>query len=332
FPHGELADPAPPYQHRRVAVEVRRGEERRPRILDQRLLVGLRRYPEHDHVRVALTGDGIDGVRARVAKEHKGLPADLVDRVFTRSGPDRDVRHAQGQLVYVREPGPARSCRHLSSVGVARPIRTMRARSPRSAPRPRRSGPRRRPTRRPATGSPAAGRATRPRWPPRPGHRTGHPRRPRRRPTRARLLVPAGPPARPAPGRGHARPGRGRTPARPGHPLRRRPTGGPAPRATPGRSGPAPPARPPRSRRPGAATPGSKSQSAAQAPDDHSGPGGGGAQAWSTASSSISMRIWLETTSPPPSSGRFQVKPQSSRSMVPAAVKTARWPPQGSAV
>ena len=28
------------------------------------------------------------------------------------------------------------------------------------------------------------------------------------------------------------------------------------------------------------------------------------------------MRIWLETTSPPPSSGRFQVRPQSSRAMV----------------
>ena len=47
-----------------------------------------------------------------------------------------------------------------------------------------------------------------------------------------------------------------------------------------------------------------------------------GPQACRTASSSISMRISRETTRPPPSSGRFQVRPQSSRSTVPAAVKT----------
>jgi hypothetical protein len=36
------------------------------------------------------------------------------------------------------------------------------------------------------------------------------------------------------------------------------------------------------------------------------------------------MRIWLETSSPPPGSGMFQVRPQSSRLSVPLAVKTAR--------
>src|SRR5579859_2076301 len=41
FRHGELADPARANQHRRVTVEVRRGEERRLLVLDQGLLVSF---------------------------------------------------------------------------------------------------------------------------------------------------------------------------------------------------------------------------------------------------------------------------------------------------
>src|SRR5579863_4753822 len=65
--HGELADPARADQHRRVTVEMRRGEERRRLVLDQGLLVSFRRYPEHDHVGVAFAGFGVEGVGARGA-------------------------------------------------------------------------------------------------------------------------------------------------------------------------------------------------------------------------------------------------------------------------
>ena len=47
---------------------MRRGEGRRVRVLDRRLLVGLRRHPEHGDVRVPLTGFRVDGVRPRVRK------------------------------------------------------------------------------------------------------------------------------------------------------------------------------------------------------------------------------------------------------------------------
>jgi hypothetical protein len=54
-----------------VAVEVRRREERRVFVVDQRLLVGLVRDPEDDHVVIPFAGHRIDGVRARVAEEHE---------------------------------------------------------------------------------------------------------------------------------------------------------------------------------------------------------------------------------------------------------------------
>ena len=113
---GELADPAGPYQYRRVAIKVRGGEERRRLVLNQRLLVSLRRHPEHDHVRVALAGAGIGSVRTRVTEEDEGFAPDLVDRIAVRSVPDRDMRHAHGQFVYVLDPRAARSSRHGSSV------------------------------------------------------------------------------------------------------------------------------------------------------------------------------------------------------------------------
>ena len=51
---------------------------------------------------------------------------------------------------------------------------------------------------------------------------------------------------------------------------------------------------------------------------------------WRTASRLISKRISLEPSCLPSSRGWFQVRPRSSRLRVPSAVKTARWPPEGS--
>jgi hypothetical protein len=70
----ELADPAAPHQYRGVAIKVRRGEERRILVLDQGLLVGLQRHPEHDHVGVALAGARIGGVGPGGAEEHEDRP------------------------------------------------------------------------------------------------------------------------------------------------------------------------------------------------------------------------------------------------------------------
>jgi len=102
----ELADAARPQQHREMPVEVRRGEERRVRVLDQRLLVRVRRHPEHHDVRVPLTGIRVDGVRPRVTEEHERPAADLVDRVALRPMLHRDVRHPGCQLVHIPDPCP----------------------------------------------------------------------------------------------------------------------------------------------------------------------------------------------------------------------------------
>jgi hypothetical protein len=66
-----------------MTIEVRSGEERRRRILDQCLFVGLRRHPEDDDIRIALTGAGIGGIGARIPEEHEGSAADLIHRVAT---------------------------------------------------------------------------------------------------------------------------------------------------------------------------------------------------------------------------------------------------------
>ena len=102
----ELADPARPDQHRGMPVEVRCSEERRVRVLDQRLLVGLRRHPEHDDVRVPLTAIRVNGVRPRGTEEHERPAADLVDRVALRPMLHRDLRHARRQLVHVLDQCP----------------------------------------------------------------------------------------------------------------------------------------------------------------------------------------------------------------------------------
>jgi hypothetical protein len=83
------------------------------------VLVRLRRYPEHDHVRVALPSLGVDSVRARGAEEHERLAADLIDGVATRPVLDLDVGHAQGQFVHVLHPREAPPCLHDRSVGTS---------------------------------------------------------------------------------------------------------------------------------------------------------------------------------------------------------------------
>src|SRR5262245_56442867 len=65
----ELGDATRPEEHRRVAAEVWRGEERRPVVLHERLLLGLGLDPEHDHVLVALSGRRIESVGSRSAEE-----------------------------------------------------------------------------------------------------------------------------------------------------------------------------------------------------------------------------------------------------------------------
>jgi len=115
---GDLADAACPQQHRKVAVEVRGGEERRRRVLDQRLFVGFGRHPEYDHIAVAFPGLRIERVGPRIAEEDKRLPAYLVDRIVTTAVHDRDMRHGQSQFVYLVDPGwPASLVRHAASVG-----------------------------------------------------------------------------------------------------------------------------------------------------------------------------------------------------------------------
>ena len=69
----ELAHPRRPEQHRGVAVEVRRGEERQPLVLEQRLLVALGGDPEDDDVVVALARLRVDGVGSRRPEEDERL-------------------------------------------------------------------------------------------------------------------------------------------------------------------------------------------------------------------------------------------------------------------
>src|SRR5207302_9034633 len=109
----ELADPVSSHQDRRMAVEVACGEERRPRILDESLLVRLRGYPQDDHVVVAFAGLRIEGVRPWVAEEDERLPAHLVHRLAAASVLNSDMWHAGGQLVHVFEPGLPRARRHV---------------------------------------------------------------------------------------------------------------------------------------------------------------------------------------------------------------------------
>jgi hypothetical protein len=91
-------------QDRQVPIEVRRREERRVVVLDQRLLVGLVADPENDHVVIPFAGHTVHGVGARVAEEHERLPADLVDRWLPLlAAPPRDMRHRHRELMHVRD-------------------------------------------------------------------------------------------------------------------------------------------------------------------------------------------------------------------------------------
>jgi hypothetical protein len=109
-----------------VAVEVRGGEQRRRRVLNQRLLVRLGLNPEVDYIRRALPGVRVDRVRPWIAEADERLPAHLVDRIATvyllvllRYG-----RFTAENLSLTAEPYPGfAGCRILASLDRARPAR-----------------------------------------------------------------------------------------------------------------------------------------------------------------------------------------------------------------
>ena len=118
---GQLADPTGPDQDRGVPVEVGRGEERCLPVLDEGQLVHFARNPQHDHIRVALTGFGIGGVGSGVSEEDEGSAAHLVDGIATGSIDHGDLRHPHGQVVDVPDPGLAVPSRHPPSLAPVRP-------------------------------------------------------------------------------------------------------------------------------------------------------------------------------------------------------------------
>ena len=88
-------------------------------VLDQRLFVGLRGYPEDHDVPVALAGLGVDSIGTGTAKEHERLSTDLVDGFVAGCELEGDVRHARSQLVHVLDACPSVHVCHLSSLGIA---------------------------------------------------------------------------------------------------------------------------------------------------------------------------------------------------------------------
>ena len=70
---GQLTQAAGLHEHRRMPVEMGGGEERCRLVLDQCLLLGLVRNPEHDDVAVALATVRVDGVGSRIPEKDKGL-------------------------------------------------------------------------------------------------------------------------------------------------------------------------------------------------------------------------------------------------------------------
>ena len=112
----QIANPTCPQQHRRMSVEMRRGKERRRRVLNHCLLVGIGGHPEHDHVRIPFTGTRVEGIGARRSEEHERFAADLIDRIAPRPTFDRDMGHTQGQLVHIVHPCAARNCRHRNII------------------------------------------------------------------------------------------------------------------------------------------------------------------------------------------------------------------------
>lgn len=99
-----------------MPLEVRGGKEGRRFVADQRLLVGLGRYPEHDDVKVAFASTGVGGIWSGTAKEHERLATHLVYGVVTSSVVDRDMRQAHSQAVHIRDTRPSAPVRHISSV------------------------------------------------------------------------------------------------------------------------------------------------------------------------------------------------------------------------
>lgn len=99
-----------------MSVEMRSGKERRRRVLNHCLLVGLGGHPEHDHIRISFTGTRIEGIGARRSEEHKRFAADLIDRIAPRPTFDLDVGHTQGQLMHIVHPCAARICPHRNII------------------------------------------------------------------------------------------------------------------------------------------------------------------------------------------------------------------------
>src|SRR5829696_165128 len=118
---GQLTQAAGPHEHRRMPVEMARGEERCRLVLDQRLLLGLVRKPEHDDIALALAAIRVDRVGSRVPEEDEGLATHLVDRVILRTADNRHVRHCHGERVYVIDTRGTSPVRHSSSVCVQSP-------------------------------------------------------------------------------------------------------------------------------------------------------------------------------------------------------------------
>ena len=108
----DLAQARGPHQHGRVPVEVGRREERRARVLHQRVLVVLGAHPEHDHVVVALAGARVHGVWSGVPEEDERLPADGVHGVAGPAAGHLHVRHAGRQRVHVLDPCARRAFGH----------------------------------------------------------------------------------------------------------------------------------------------------------------------------------------------------------------------------
>ena len=99
-----------------MTVEMWRGEERGPFVLDQRQLVLLRRHPEDDDIPVPFARFRIRRVRPGVAEEDERLATHLIDRIVTGTLLDGDMRHRHGDLVHILDRCPPAHA-HLPDLG-----------------------------------------------------------------------------------------------------------------------------------------------------------------------------------------------------------------------
>ena len=103
----QLTQAAGPHEHRRMPIEVGGGEERCRLVLDQRLLLGLVRYPEQDDVAVALAAVRVDSVGSRVPEEDEGLAfSNRCTSIWTSSFPSLDSMGCVSRYPAVRPARP----------------------------------------------------------------------------------------------------------------------------------------------------------------------------------------------------------------------------------